>query len=57
MRELDHCDSLWPEEKYKGDDPEPNCHAAIGRNTRHNVEVEHSHNEKRDEIPPPQRAP
>jgi hypothetical protein len=47
---LDDGNALRPEEKKKGDDPEPDGDAAIGGDGGDDVEVEDGDYEKEDEI-------
>ena len=50
MGEFDDGDALRPEEKKKGDDPEPDGDAAVGGDGGDDVEVENGDDEEEDEI-------
>src|ERR1700690_2648737 len=56
MGQLNHRNALRPEEQNDRNNPEPDGHAAVGRNARHDIEVEHGYNEQPDKIPAPQSA-
>jgi hypothetical protein len=53
MSKLDHGDSLRPKEQKQRDDPQPDCHAAVSRDRRNDVEVEDSHNKQQHEVAAP----
>src|ERR1700686_1518933 len=56
VREFDDGDALRPEEKKKGDDPEPDGDAAVGGDGRDDIEVEDGDYEEEDEIAAPEGA-
>jgi hypothetical protein len=45
MSQLNHRNSLRPEEKNEAENPKPDRYSAIRRNTRYNVQVEYRHDE------------
>jgi hypothetical protein len=47
---LDNGDTLRPEEEDEGDDPEPDCDAAVGRDGRDDVQVEDGDDKEEDKI-------
>ena len=50
LRQFNDGDSLRPEEKKQGDDPEPDGHAAIGGDRGNNVQIEDGDDEQQDQV-------
>ncbi len=50
MRQFDDGDALRPEEQDQGYDPQPDRHAAVGRNRRNHVEVKDCDHEQQDQV-------
>ena len=50
MRQFDHGDSLRPEEQKQRDDPQPDGHAAVGRDRRDDVQIEDRDHKQQHEI-------
>src|SRR5262249_14960897 len=48
MSQLDDGDSLGPKKEQERNDPEPYCHAAVGRNRGDDVEVENGDDKQQD---------
>ena len=46
VRKLDHRDALRPEKQKQGDDPEPDRHAAIRRNTGNDIQIKYGDNKQ-----------
>src|SRR5450432_219522 len=51
VREFNHRDTLRPEEKHEGNQPQPDGNAAISRNRRHHVQVEYRDHKQQYEVP------
>src|SRR5579871_3700914 len=50
MRQFDDGDALRPKKQQQRDDPEPDRDATIGRDRRHNIEIEDGDDEKKHEV-------
>ena len=51
VSQFDDCDALRPEEQQQGDDPEPNSHAAICSNRRHDVQIKNGYDKEQHQVP------
>src|SRR5215831_9507266 len=56
MRQFNHGNALGPEKKKKRNNPEPDRDAAIRSDGGNHVEVEHSDDEKQNEVPSAENA-
>ena len=50
LRQFDHGNSLRPEEKKKRGQPEPDSHAAIGGDGRHDIQIKNGNNKQQNQI-------
>ena len=50
MREFDHRDPLRPEKQQQRDDPQPDGHAAIGRDAGNNIQIEDGDDKQQHQV-------